>query len=138
MYNLKFVKKLTDLVIYQIAEEIILDIEKLCHKENLKRKFVITDHLIKTAVSIAANIAEGFGRYYFRENKNFLFYARGSLEETKCRLRHLTLAGYLAEDETQSVFIKLESLGVKINNTIQTVNKQISAEDQNNQQRQQS
>ncbi len=120
--ELQNVKKITDLVIYQIAEEIILDLERLCQKPSLRRKFIFTDHLTKTAVSIAANIAEGFGRYHYRENKNFLYYARGSLEETKCRLRHLTLAKYFEEHEVKDVFNKLELLGVKINNTINLIN----------------
>jgi four helix bundle protein len=27
---------------------------------------------------MAANISEGFGRYHFKDRKNFMFYARGS------------------------------------------------------------
>lgn len=125
MTDLQNVKKVTDLVIYQLAEEIVLDLERLCQKPSLRRKFIFTDHLIKSAVSIVANIAEGFGRYYYRENKNFLYYARGSLEETKCRLRHLTLAKYFEKDAVKEVFAKLELLGIKINNTISLINRKL-------------
>lgn len=33
------------------------------------------------SVSIVANIAEGYGRYYFQERIRFCYFARGSLEE---------------------------------------------------------
>lgn len=37
--------------------------------------------------SVAANISEGNGRYHFGENRQFCYYARGSLEEAKTWLR---------------------------------------------------
>lgn len=40
-------------------------------------------------MSISANIAEGYGRFYYQENVRFCYVARGSLEET---LSHLTFA----------------------------------------------
>jgi len=33
--------------------------------------------------SIAANLSEGFGRYHYKEKKNFSYYSIGSLYETK-------------------------------------------------------
>jgi four helix bundle protein len=41
------------------------------------------DQFVRAADSIALNIAEGYGRYHYKENKNFCWYARGSLFETK-------------------------------------------------------
>lgn len=38
--------------------------------------------LIKAADSIALNVSEGYGRFYFKENKNFCYYSRGSVKET--------------------------------------------------------
>ena len=35
------------------------------------------------ADSISSNIAEGYGRYFIKENINFCFYSRGSILETK-------------------------------------------------------
>ncbi len=43
--------------------------------------------IIRSADSIAANIAEGYGRYSPADRKNFYRYARGSFEETKAWLR---------------------------------------------------
>ncbi|TMI72809.1 MAG: four helix bundle protein [Bacteroidetes bacterium] len=34
------------------------------------------------ADSIAFNISEGYGRFHYKENKNFCYYSRGSAKET--------------------------------------------------------
>ena len=46
----------------------------------------------RSAQSIPANIAEGYGRYYYQDNVRFCYVARGSLEEL---LSHLVLAHQL-------------------------------------------
>ena len=46
-------------------------------------KKTIGTQLIEAADSIAANISEGFGRFHYKEAKQFSYYARGSLFETK-------------------------------------------------------
>ena len=38
---------------------------------------------MRASDSISANIAEGYGRYFYKESKQFYFYSRGSLQETK-------------------------------------------------------
>jgi four helix bundle protein len=43
--------------------------------------------LIKAVDSVAAKLSEGFGRYFYKENKQFCYYSRGSLFETKTWLR---------------------------------------------------
>ena len=47
------------------------------HKDKIGKQ------LVRSADSIAANLSEGFGRYHYKENKQFCYYARGSLFETK-------------------------------------------------------
>jgi four helix bundle protein len=52
-------------------------------------KWALTNQLRRSAQSIPANIAEGYGRYYYQEGVRFCYLARGSLEET---FSHLALA----------------------------------------------
>lgn len=49
-------------------------------------KDTIGKQITRSADSVPANIAEGYGRFYFKESKQFYFYARGSLQETKAWL----------------------------------------------------
>ena len=64
-----------------------------------QEKWVLIDQLRRSVQSIPANIAEGYGRFYFQESIRFCYTARGSLEEA---FSHITLAHQLGyfDDET--------------------------------------
>ena len=55
----------------------------------VEEKWNLNQQLRRSFLSISANIAEGYGRFYYQENVRFCYIARGSLEET---LSHLTFA----------------------------------------------
>ncbi len=74
------------------ATEICREITPAFPKEE---KWALTSQTRRSAQSVPANIAEGYGRFYYQENVRFCYIARGSLEET---FSHLTLTkrlGYL-------------------------------------------
>ena len=63
-----------------------------------EEKWALGAQLRRSAQSIPANIAEGYGRYYYQEGVRFCYVARGSLEET---FTHISLAhelGYISQD----------------------------------------
>jgi four helix bundle protein len=75
-------KTLEELRIYQAAEELCDAIwEQVIQWERFARD-TAGRQLVEAADSIGANIAEGYGRYHFREDLTFLYYARGSAKET--------------------------------------------------------
>lgn len=75
--------KLEELNVYNLSMELGEIIWGIVEKWNYFEKDTIGKQLVRAADSIAANIAEGYGRYHFKENKQFCFYSRGSLFETK-------------------------------------------------------
>lgn len=54
-----------------------------------EEKWNLNQQLRRSALSIPANIAEGYGRFYYQDNIRFCYTARGSLNEV---LSHLTIA----------------------------------------------
>ncbi len=79
------------LTAWQRAHQLMLDIHKklipLLPKEE---KYDLVDQVRRSSKSVAANIAEGAGRFYYMDNIRFCYNARGSLDET---LNHL-IASY--------------------------------------------
>ncbi|PXA03708.1 four helix bundle protein [Coraliomargarita sinensis] len=61
-------------------------------------KYDLTSQIVRSARSVKANIAEGYGRFHYKDDAKFLSYARGSAHET---LDHMLTAvddGYIYED----------------------------------------
>jgi len=54
-----------------------------------EEKWNLNQQLRRSSLSIPANIAEGYGCFYYQDNIRFCYIARGSLEET---LGHLVIA----------------------------------------------
>ncbi|MBL1215291.1 MAG: four helix bundle protein [Ignavibacteriae bacterium] len=113
--------KLEELNIYQISMEISDEIWDLVKDWKYFEKDTIGKQLVRSADSISANISEGFGRFYFKENKNFNYYARGSLYETKTWLSKAYSRKLIDENVFNLLIKKLDSLGIKLNNYIKTI-----------------
>ncbi|MBU1101381.1 MAG: four helix bundle protein [Bacteroidetes bacterium] len=115
--------ELEKLNVYKIAMELgekIWNIIKFWDDFSNK---TIGRQLIRSTDFVAANIAEGFGRYHFKENKNFLYYARGSLYETKTWIKKACNRNLIKEDVHEKLINELEKLGVKLNNYIASIGK---------------
>jgi four helix bundle protein len=85
-----------NLVLWQKAQNLTLEIVKLVG--NLPRDRVaptLATQVVRSASSIAANIAEGHGRFALAAHRNHLSIAKGSACETDAWLDLLRRAGYL-------------------------------------------
>jgi len=83
-----------------------------------EEKYNLTDQIRRAAISIPANIAEGYGRYYYKSNVQFCYNARGSLEEL---ISHLVMAhdlGYVNDDNFVDIMGKANNLAKLINGYI--------------------
>jgi len=85
----------------------------------VEEKFNLADQLRRASVSVPANIAEGYGRFYYQSNVQFCYFARGSAEEV---ISHLILAhdqGFISD----SKFFNLRDKGTAL---VQLINGYIS------------
>src|ERR1051325_10600797 len=55
----------------------------------VEEKWNLNQQLRRASLSISANIAEGYGRFYYQDNVRFCYMARGSLDEV---LSYITFA----------------------------------------------
>jgi four helix bundle protein len=75
-----------NLVIWQRAVELSLAVYKLTESFPSSERFGLTNQLRRASVSVASNIAEGYGRSSRGEYVQFLGYARGSNCELQTQL----------------------------------------------------
>lgn len=75
--------KLEDFDLYQLALEVGEQTWTIVNKWDLFPKSTEGKQFVEAADSISANIAEGYGRYFYKDRKMFCYYSRGSLIETK-------------------------------------------------------
>jgi four helix bundle protein len=113
--------KLEDLEIYQLSMEIGEKVWAIVEGWDYLAKKSIGTQLIRAADSIAANISEGFGRFHYKEAKQFSYYARGSIFETKTWLIKANKRCLLEDDEFVLIINKIDALGVKLNNYINSI-----------------
>jgi four helix bundle protein len=76
-------KSFTDLLVWKKAHSFVLAIYLLTKDFPKEELYGLTNQLRRAAVSIPANIAEGFGRFSKPEKIRFLNIAQGSLNEVK-------------------------------------------------------
>ena len=75
-----------DLVVWQRAITLTLEVYKLTATFPDSERFGLTNQLRRAAVSVASNIAEGYGRSSKGEYIQFLGHARGSISEVETQL----------------------------------------------------
>ncbi|MBU4444780.1 MAG: four helix bundle protein [Candidatus Marinimicrobia bacterium] len=115
--------KLEELNVYNLAMELGERIWDIVTKWDYFSNDTIGRQLVKAVDSIAANISEGFGRYHYKDKKNFYYYSRGSLFETKTWLLKAYNRKLLNENDFQTFQKEIEILGVKLNNYINSIGK---------------
>lgn len=105
------VEGLKRLKVWVRAKDFALDIyEKVLPLLPSEEKWNLNQQLRRSSLSISANIAEGFGRFYYQENVRFCFLARGSLDETLSHLVFVFEAKFISE----ALFKHFESEGEEI------------------------
>ena len=96
-----------DVIVWQKAHQIVLDVynkTKLFPKEEL---FGLTSQFRRAAISIAANIAEGYGKKGINDKLRFYNIAEGSLNECKYYVLLSKDLSYVNETESDQLYTDL-------------------------------
>ncbi len=72
-----------DLEVWKKSHELVLKIYKITKEFPSEEKFGLVSQMRRSAVSIPANIAEGFKKRGLKDKSNFYNIAQGSLEELR-------------------------------------------------------
>lgn len=115
--------RIEEIEVYNLAETFAEDIWNIVIAFPMIAKDTMGKQLIRSADSISANIAEGFGRYHYKDNKNFCYYSRGSIIETKSWLRKAFSRKLINESDYSTLLQKLETIHLKLNIYIKYIGK---------------
>ncbi len=114
---------LDDLEVHRLAKEFSNEIWEIVLLFNYFEKDTVGKQLCRSADSISSNIAEDYGRYFYKENKQFCYYARGSIFETKDWITKLKDRKIISEERFSGLDNKLNTLGKMLNSYIKAIGK---------------
>ena len=115
--------KLEEFRVYQLAMDLGEEVWDVVIKWDFFAKDTIGKQLVRAIDSVAANLSEGYGRYHYKEAKNFSYYSRGSLYETKTWLTKAKNRNLLNEETFTKMMSTINDISVKLNNYIKSIGK---------------
>lgn len=97
--NEKSNQSFTELEVWKKGKDLKNEIKELTQVYPSEEKYKLTDQTIRSSRSINATIAEGHGRYTFKDQLHFCIIARGSLSETYNHLIDALDCHYITSDQ---------------------------------------
>ncbi len=107
-------RRYKELRVWQSAIKLVLATHEVTRTFPLEERFVLTQQMQRSALSIPSNIAEGYGRGSDADLRRFLYIARGSLFELETQaliaseLEYLDIT--LLREPIDKVFAQLAAL----------------------------
>jgi four helix bundle protein len=109
------VQDFTDLVVWQAARALRRNIYLVCRGFPKQETFELGSQMRRAAVSVTANIAEGYGRFSYQENMQFCRQSRGSVYEIRDHLTTALDAGYITPEQYKQFDVQAISVIKLIN-----------------------
>jgi len=120
----KTVKVFYDLDTWKKAHSLALIVYKVTNHFPKTEQFGLTSQIRRAVCSIETNIAEGFGRYYYKDKQRFFYYARGSLSETQALLILAKDLSFISNKKYSQIFVYTETVSRLIFGLIKSLQKQ--------------
>jgi len=114
-------KTYRELEVWQKAMDLTVSVYRLSGKLPVTETYGLTSQLQRSAVSIPANIAEGYGRLHRGDYLHHLSIARGSLAELET---HLTLAvrlGFLVREGVLETWNLAQEVGQMLTKLVKSL-----------------
>jgi len=116
------VQSYRDLEIYQVSFELAVEVDRLSKYLPKHELYEVGSQLRRSAKSIPANIAEGFGRRRYKQDYiRFVVYALASCDETRVHLDMLHATSSLSDFEHERLSEQYDVLGKRLNRFLQGI-----------------
>lgn len=114
---------LEDLEVYQLAEEFSNIVWDIVSGWDYFAKDTVGKQIVRSTDSISAYIAEGYGRYHYKENRNFCYFSRGPVIETKGWLKKSKIRKLVTDEQFDLLYEKLQTIHLKLNAYLKFIGK---------------
>ena len=108
------IKRFEDLEVWQASRELAREVYVLNEDSRLGKDRSLSDQIRRAAISVMANIAEGFERESSKEFMQFLNYSLASAAELKSHLYLSLDIHYITDREFQQIVDRLDSVARQI------------------------
>lgn len=112
------IKRFEDIEAWQEARKLVNCVYRVCSVKAFNNDYSLIDQIRRAAVSIMANIAEGFSRQSNKEFVQFLFIAKSSAAETQSHLYVALDQNYIQRKDFEHLHESLEKIQKQISNFI--------------------
>ncbi|MEK0437238.1 MAG: hypothetical protein RLZZ233_209 [Verrucomicrobiota bacterium] len=107
-----------DLVVWQKSRSLATEAYRLCMTTSFERYRGLSDQIMRSAVSIPSNIAEGDERGTNKDALRFLLIARGSLAELETQLSIAEDLGIIPQPTVVQIAAQLDEVARLLGGTI--------------------
>ena len=108
------ITRFEDIEAWQLGRELKRAVYAASKALEFSRDYALKDQIRRAAISVTANIAEGFGRSGNREFIQFLSNSKGSCAEIQDHLYTALDEAYMNESEFQKLYEQASVVGRKI------------------------
>ena len=116
-------KSFEDLQCWQACREVRIFISEIVKNYPKEERFSIVDNMKRAARSTTQNIAEGFGRFHYKENIQFCRVSRGSLYELIDDLITSIDEGFITKENYELGRTKISNAMALLNGYINYLNR---------------
>ena len=125
MQSQKKIVHFYDMDVWKDSHSLSLEVYKLTEDFPRKESYGVTDQLRRASSSVGANIAEGCGRFHYKEKIKFYYNARGSAYEVQNFIFLSQDLDYANKTISREIFSRYEDLIKQINSVISSINKRV-------------
>ena len=116
-------KSYRELRVWQLSLDFVIAVYAVTDKLPKSEKFGLISQLQRSASSVPANIAEGYGRMHRGDYLRFLSIARGSLVEAETHLIIAVRTGRLTKEDVKPLWEQSQKVGQHLRKLILALRK---------------
>ena len=104
------IRKFEDIEAWQEARNLVNIVYELTRNQYFTKDYGLKDQVRRAAISIMANIAEGFDRKSRKEFLRFLAYSLSSVSEVKSHIYIALDQNYITSEQFRTIFLQAEKV----------------------------